>query len=109
MIEDELEFPRDRDKDIAERPLDPLSLVGSYFRGRNDDGFDYEGLVVGQPFATTTTSYYLVEFFGKRGALGFQMLKTIDEMIGNGWTFFDTEAWLSASVEQVRVEPTASE
>jgi hypothetical protein len=109
--DDELEdfpFPRDRDQDVADRPLSPVSLVGSYFRcpDQSDPNAEaawldheacmtQEGMVVGQPFATSANCYFLVEFYGRHGATGHQQLVTIDRMLTQQWAFYDSEAWLT--------------
>jgi hypothetical protein len=103
------EFARDRDKDMADRPLGPGSLCGSYFRCPDPDHpnaeslwLDHrpcavlEGMVVAQPFASSQTVVYLVEFFGEHGAIGRQQLVAIDQMLHQRWAFYDSEAWLTA-------------
>lgn len=90
--------PRDRNKDVAAMALNPLTLLGSYFRAPDGDGFR-EGLVVGQPFAGPTTTYYLVEIYGNEGASGYQQLVDIEEMLTEKWSFYDTEAWLTMNAK----------
>jgi hypothetical protein len=113
---DDFEFPRDRDRDMAERPLSPVSLCGSYFRcpdqadpNAEASWLDHEvcatqeGMVVAQPFASGQTIYYLVEFYGAHGASGFQQIVSIDRMQKQRWAFYDTEAWLTSRPrEEVR-------
>jgi hypothetical protein len=113
----EFPYPRDRDKDVADRPLSPESLVGSYFRAPDPhdpnaealwlDGqacMTIEGIVVAQPFASSTHVVYLVEFYGRHGMSGWQMLIDIDRMLEQRWSFFDTEAWLQARPPEDRRE-----
>jgi len=107
-IDPDFPYPRDRDKDVADRPLSPESLCGSYFRApdTNDpnaealwlDGqacMTVEGMVVAQPFASSSEVIYLVEFYGRHGLSGHQELVDIERMMHQRWAFFDTEAWLT--------------
>jgi hypothetical protein len=102
------EFARDRDGDVALRPLSPESLCGSYFRCPDQDDpnaeaawLDHEacqtqeGMVVAQPFASSQTVVYLVEFYGHHGASGHQRLIELERMLHQRWAFYDTEAWLT--------------
>jgi hypothetical protein len=99
------EFGRDRDKDIALADLNPESLVGSYFRHDHDedDEFD-EGIVVGQVWVGSGAPYviYLVEFRGQFGVTGYQRTVGLDQMLAQGWKFFDTDGWLTSASVTVR-------
>jgi hypothetical protein len=117
--DDELEyaFDRDRDQDMAARPLSPGSLCGSYFRAPDQhdsnaealwlDGhacLTQEGMVVAQPFASSTGVVYLVEFYGRHGMAGYQQLVDIDRMLEQRWLFYDTDAWLTSRPISDQVE-----
>jgi hypothetical protein len=93
------EYTRDRSADVEAGALNPLTLLGSYFRAPSEDENEefVEGLVVGQPFAGPATTIYLVEYYGAHGALGHQELVDIDLMLAQGWLFYDTADWLSMS------------
>jgi hypothetical protein len=105
-------FPRDRSADIEGAALNPDSLVGSYFRHDHEDDNAYdEGLLVGQVWVGPMAPFvlYLVEFYGRHGAGGFQKVIGLDKMHAENWRFFDTSDWLvgaradaPASVEQER-------
>jgi hypothetical protein len=109
---------RDRDQSIKSMQFGPDSLTGSYFRAPDQDdpeaeaawidgsgGAEVRGQVVGQPFATSTTTMYLVEFYAQGHATGHQQLVDIDRMLVQRWAFYDTEAWL----EQGQVQTTERE
>lgn len=101
-------YPRDRDKFAAASPLTPDNLFGSYFRAPdpNDPNAEaqwlahepcstIEGAIVGQPHVTPMTSFYLVEFYGREGALGYQQIVDMDRMVVQRWMFFDSDTWLT--------------
>jgi hypothetical protein len=107
-IDPDDEFARDRDRDMATRPLGPASLCGSYFRCPDQDDPNaealwleheacqtQEGMIVAQPFASTSTVVYLVEFYGRHGATGHGELVDLQRMLHQRWAFYDTEAWLT--------------
>jgi len=112
-IEDLDPYARDRDKALAETPLTSDSLKGSYFRAPDQDDPDaeaawldgepcatIEGMVVAEVFATSQSMTYLVEFYGKYGATGYQRLIELDRMVGQRWAFYDSEAWLTGRAEE---------
>ena len=95
------ELARDRDRDMMDRPLGPESLCGSFFRCPDQDDpnaealwLDHqacqtqEGIVVAQPFASSVTVVYLVEFYGRNGASGVQRLVDLDRMLTQRWAFY---------------------
>ncbi len=109
---------RDRQRFAGLQAFGDDSLVGSYFRAPDPDDPEAEaawiegddcrivaGIVVSQPFASSSTTIYLVEFFGQEGFTGRQQLFEIDRMTQQRWAFYDTAAWLEqATATQVREE-----
>jgi hypothetical protein len=102
------DIERDRDMDMATRPLGPESLCGSYFRCPDQDDPDaegswlehqacstQEGIVVAQVYAAAHTVIYLVEFYAAHGATGYQRLVGLEQMLHQRWSFFDSVAWLT--------------
>lgn len=72
---------RDRAELAAEVELDPMSLSGSYCH-RCEGGEPVEdGLVVGE----VQPGKYLIQFGS------YQQPVTLDQMIAEGWRFYDTE------------------
>lgn len=95
---------RDRDRDLASRPLTADSLKGSYFRREVDDEIQ-EGMIVGEAFVGTQGVDYMVEFYElhsmRDGSVelvgaGYQEIIGLDQMKSEKWKFFDTRAWLMA-------------
>jgi hypothetical protein len=99
-------YPRDRDKFAAASPLTPNNLVGSYFRGVHDDEM-MEGMIVAHLWMGSSSPYsiFLVEFFEREGATGFQQQIDLEQMLARKWTFFDSEQWLASGGIPVNAEP----
>jgi len=104
---------RDRDLAMAEMPLAPDSLRGSYFRAPDQDDAEaeaawldgtptevIEGMVVAEVFATSSTMIYLVEFYGRNGGTGYQRLVEVERMLVQRWAFYDTDGWLASGRER---------
>jgi hypothetical protein len=72
---------------LKEAPLDPRSLVGSYFL--TDPARGWQGIVVAEP----SPGVYLCELFEWMvGSPTHQQLIPLDDMFG--WRFFDNSEWL---------------
>lgn len=110
-------YGRDRAAMAAVKPMGPDSMVGSYFRApdNNDPNAEnewlagepcafVEGIVVSQPFSSTSTAIYTVEFYGKHGTTARQELVDLDRMIEQKWTFFDSASWLRSGQRQMAIE-----
>jgi hypothetical protein len=81
------DYPRDRAKDIAERPLSPMSLCGSYFLAVENDSIVRHGIVVGEP----QSGLYLLQLYGwDAGGGTHQTLVPVTEMVDGTWRFYDT-------------------
>ena len=80
-------------EDVRKKPLEPGSLVGSYFLSDHTRG--WQGCVVGEP----SPSVYLCETFDWVTGMdsGGQQLVRIEEM--TAWTFYDTAEWMRNSYE----------
>lgn len=84
---------RERERDIVERPLDPNSLVGSWFHRLEDDRIIWQGCVV----AEVQAGVYLLELHNWRdGASAHQRLATIQQMTSDDeeWRFYDADEWM---------------
>jgi hypothetical protein len=103
----DLAHGRDRVRFVHSLPMSADSLIGSYFRAPDDvdpnaeaswlarePASIQEGMVIGQPFTSSTGATYLVAFFGEDGATGHQELVELERMLAQRWQFFDSEAWL---------------
>ena len=93
------DFTRDRAADALERPLHPLTLLGSWFHQYDGDKIVAQGLIVGEPSPFVRT--YLLQFY--EGGSVEEMRKTyqqawaVEDMQGQGWRFYDTQEELCAA------------
>jgi hypothetical protein len=113
-------YDRDRSRLVETLPFGTDSLTGSYFRApdpadpsaeaawlEDGSGQVVKGQVIGQPFITSSTTMYLVEFYGENGMTGHQQLVDIYRMMMQRWSFFDDEAWLDAGHATVEAKDRA--
>lgn len=86
----------DRLHGAATEPLDPGSLVGSFFHSGDDH--QWQGCVVAEP----APGVYLVELFEWfTGSANFQRLVRITDMAD--WQFYDDIEWMKNTYEYGRV------
>lgn len=109
-------YERESARKAAIIPLGPDTLVGLYFRApdqddpnaeaawlANEPGATVEGIVVGQPFTSTSDATYRVEWFGEHGAAGYQELVDLSRMNVQRWRFYDRDTWLSSKQPQAAI------
>jgi hypothetical protein len=90
-VSDESTRP-DRLSCVEAQPFRPDSLVGSFFHGDVERG--WQGCVVAEP----APGVYLLELFEWfMGSSSAQQLVHIEEM--TGWRFYDTTEWMNSAYE----------
>jgi hypothetical protein len=102
------EFPRHRSADLAERPLSPTTLIGSYFMSLEDGEIALHGMVV----AEVQGGVYLFQLYGWEAENEIhQILFKLPDMIDEAadWRFFDTLEGLAVAEKGLAVMQKATE